>query len=74
MRQRLQRTELMSAEKVLLGFASSLLCSLVPFLTYLDSDTEIRTTRKQSLIYNTALLPTPYIIHVVFCLKAASFC
>lgn len=64
----------MSAEKVLLGSASSLLRSFVAFLTYLDSDTEIRTTEKQSLIYNRALLPTPYIIHVVFCLKSASYC
>lgn len=50
----------MSAQKVLLGSASSLLRSVVAFLTYLDSDTEIRTTEKQSLIYNSAITNSIY--------------
>jgi len=50
----------MSAHKVLLGSASSFLRSVVASLTYLDSDTEIRTTEKQSLIYNSAITNSIY--------------
>lgn len=68
--------KLMSEEKVLLVFASSLLPPPLSYslLTYLESDTKISTSRKQSLIYNSTLLPPPYIIHVVFSLKSASPC
>lgn len=52
-------TKPMSAQKVLLGSASSLLRS-VAFLTYLSSDTAIRTTEKQSLIYNSAITNSIY--------------
>jgi len=50
----------MSAQNVLLGSASSLPRSFLAFLTYLESDTEIRTTEKRSLIYNSAIANSIY--------------
>jgi hypothetical protein len=52
----------------------SFACSFISFLAYLERNTEIGTGRKQNLIYNRTLLPSPYIIHVVFSLKSAAPC